>query len=75
MHNKLFILKINNNHLFYKYDLTIRLFWLNILLMWKPTHNNQRSIEHYCSFSCYSTRTYKGIWQLHFGKVLNPKYN
>ena len=72
--NRLFTLRISDNHLFYKYDLYIRLWFIHILIMWKPTHNNTREIERYCSFSVFRRVNYNTMLKIHIGKIKNPKY-
>ena len=69
----LYTLRISDSHGYYKYDLTIRLWFIHILIMWKPTHNNSREVEHYCSFQMYNGRTYHLIYKKRFGRVLNPR--
>jgi hypothetical protein len=66
-------LSISDRHLFYKYDLFITVLGFSLLLMWKPTHNNSRYVERYCSIMGYSPT--KRLFKFRFGKVPNPKHS
>lgn len=40
-------------HMFYQYDLTINLWALQLMVMWKPTKNGKKFRENYGSFNLY----------------------
>jgi hypothetical protein len=57
----LFIFAISDEHMFYKYDLTIELYFISILIMWNLTPSGkQKGRTNYLSFSMF-TRSYKRI--------------
>lgn len=66
--SRFILLQVSNDHMFYKYDLTLRLFGYTILLMWLPTTNGRVYRENFGSFSVY-TRRYRKIYHKRFGKV------
>jgi len=61
---RLFNLSISDEHMFYKYDLTIYLFGLSLLLMWKLTDSGKSKRSNYLSFNVYS-RSYKQLLRIH----------
>lgn len=58
----IFILSICDTHLFYKYDLTLRIPFITILIMWKLTDNGKPYRTNYLSSKAYITRSFKPIW-------------
>jgi hypothetical protein len=43
----------SKSHMFYQYDLTINLWALRLIVMWKATENGKKHRENYGSFNMY----------------------
>jgi hypothetical protein len=54
------IFEVDDEHMFYKYDLSIHLYFISLLVMWKLTEHGKLYRTNYLSFSMF-TRAYHRI--------------